>query len=101
MDRDAGTSDRGEEARQGDTGMIGSESEEPGPGRDTSLAGPVVGQESYAQEVDDAGPSDSAAFADEPVARERPAFAIDDAGAPDRSAVADDDPARWRPDDGR
>jgi hypothetical protein len=38
MDRDdAGMSDRSEEARQGDTGMIGSESEEPGPGRDTSL----------------------------------------------------------------
>ena len=30
MDRDdAGTSDRSEEARQGDTGMIGSETEEP------------------------------------------------------------------------
>ena len=41
MDRDdAGTSDRGDEARQGDTGMIGSESEEPGPGRDTSLTDP-------------------------------------------------------------
>jgi hypothetical protein len=41
MDRDdAGTSDRGEEARQGDTGMIGSESEDPGPGRDTSLTDP-------------------------------------------------------------
>jgi len=41
MDRDdAGTSDRGDEARQGDTGMIGSESEDPGPGRDTSLTDP-------------------------------------------------------------
>jgi hypothetical protein len=41
MDRDdAGMSDRSEEARQGDTGMIGSESEEPGPGRDTSLTEP-------------------------------------------------------------
>ena len=41
MDRDdAGTSDRSEEARQGDTGMIGSESQEPGPGRDTSLTEP-------------------------------------------------------------
>jgi hypothetical protein len=41
MDRDdAGTSDRSEEARQGDTGMIGSESEDPGPGRDTSLTDP-------------------------------------------------------------
>jgi hypothetical protein len=41
MDRDdAGMSDREEEARQGDTGMIGSESEEPGPGRDTSLTDP-------------------------------------------------------------
>jgi hypothetical protein len=41
MDRDdAGTSDRSDEARQGDTGMIGSESEEPGPGRDTSLTEP-------------------------------------------------------------
>jgi hypothetical protein len=38
MDRDdAGMSDRSDEARQGDTGMIGSEAEEPGPGRDTSL----------------------------------------------------------------
>jgi hypothetical protein len=40
MDRDAGQSDRGDEARQGDTGMIGSETEEPGPGRDTSLTEP-------------------------------------------------------------
>ena len=41
MDRDdAGTSDRGDEARHGDTGMIGSESEDPGPGRDTSLTDP-------------------------------------------------------------
>jgi hypothetical protein len=41
MDRDdAGMSDRSDEARQGDTGMIGSESEEPGPGRDTSLTEP-------------------------------------------------------------
>jgi hypothetical protein len=41
MDRDdAGMSDRSDEARQGDTGMIGSESEEPGPGRDTSLTQP-------------------------------------------------------------
>jgi hypothetical protein len=41
MDRDdAGTPDRGEQARQGDAGMIGSESEEPGPGRDTSLTEP-------------------------------------------------------------
>jgi hypothetical protein len=41
MDRDdAGMSDREEQARRGDTGMIGSESEEPGPGRDTSLTDP-------------------------------------------------------------
>ena len=41
MDRDdAGTSDRSDEAHQGDTGMIGSESEDPGPGRDTSLTDP-------------------------------------------------------------
>lgn len=41
MDRnDAGMSDRETEARQGDTGMIGSESEDPGPGRDTSLTDP-------------------------------------------------------------
>jgi hypothetical protein len=40
MDRDAGMSDREDESRQGDTGMIGSESEEPGPGRDTSLTEP-------------------------------------------------------------
>jgi hypothetical protein len=39
MDRDA-ESDRQDEARQGDTGMLGSESEEPGPGRDTSLTDP-------------------------------------------------------------
>jgi hypothetical protein len=32
--------DRDDEARQGDTGMIGSEAEEPGPGRDTSLTEP-------------------------------------------------------------
>jgi hypothetical protein len=41
MDRDdAGMSDREDQARRGDTGMIGSESEEPGPGRDTSLTDP-------------------------------------------------------------
>jgi hypothetical protein len=40
MDRDAANTDRGDEARQGDTGMIGSETEEPGPGRDTSLTDP-------------------------------------------------------------
>jgi hypothetical protein len=40
MDRDAEHSDRSDEARQGDTGMIGSETEEPGPGRDTSLTDP-------------------------------------------------------------
>lgn len=41
MDRDdAGMSDRSDEARQGDSGMIGSEPEEPGPGRDTSLTDP-------------------------------------------------------------
>jgi hypothetical protein len=41
MDRDdAGMSDRSDEAQQGDTGMIGSEAEEPGPGRDTSLTEP-------------------------------------------------------------
>jgi hypothetical protein len=40
MDRDAGNFDRSDEARQGDTGMVGSEAEEPGPGRDTSLTDP-------------------------------------------------------------
>ena len=41
MDRDdAEMSDRETEARRGDTGMIGSESEDPGPGRDTSLTDP-------------------------------------------------------------
>jgi hypothetical protein len=41
MDRDdTGMFDRSDEARQGDTGMIGSESEDPGPGRDTSLTEP-------------------------------------------------------------
>ncbi|HWD45436.1 MAG TPA: hypothetical protein VHM23_17300 [Actinomycetota bacterium] len=40
MDRDAEYSDRSDEARQGDTGVIGSEAEEPGPGRDTSLTDP-------------------------------------------------------------
>ena len=41
MDRDdAGMTDRSDEAEQGDTGMIGSEAEEPGPGRDTSLTEP-------------------------------------------------------------
>lgn len=41
MDRDdAEMSDRGDEARRGDTGMIGSEAEDPGPGRDTSLTDP-------------------------------------------------------------
>jgi hypothetical protein len=40
MDRDTGQSDREDQARQGDTGMIGSEAEEPGPGRDTSLTDP-------------------------------------------------------------
>jgi hypothetical protein len=41
MDRDdAGMANRSDEAQQGDSGMIGSEAEEPGPGRDTSLTEP-------------------------------------------------------------
>jgi|GEM_PF-1196099 hypothetical protein len=40
MDRHAGEPDRRDDALQDDTGMIGSESEEPGPGRDTSLTDP-------------------------------------------------------------
>ena len=40
MDRDAGEPDRRDDALQDDAGMIGSESEEPGPGRDTSLTDP-------------------------------------------------------------
>jgi hypothetical protein len=40
MDRDADKADRQDQALQGDTGMIGSESQEPGPGRDTSLTDP-------------------------------------------------------------
>jgi hypothetical protein len=41
MDRDdAGMSDRRDEALENDTGMLGSEAEEPGPGRDTSLTDP-------------------------------------------------------------
>jgi hypothetical protein len=40
MDRDTANTDRSDEARQGDTGMVGSEAEEPGPGRDTSLTDP-------------------------------------------------------------
>jgi hypothetical protein len=41
MDRDdAGMSDRRDEALPDDTGMIGSDTEEPGPGRDTSLTDP-------------------------------------------------------------
>ena len=40
MDRDAGEFDRRDEALEDDTGMIGSEAEEPGPGRDTSLTDP-------------------------------------------------------------
>jgi hypothetical protein len=41
MDRDdAGMSDRSDEAQRGDSGMIGSEAEDPGPGRDTSLTDP-------------------------------------------------------------
>jgi hypothetical protein len=94
--------DRDDEARQGDTGRIGSEAEEPGPGRDTSptdpdpVAEPVVDQESY----DDVGRADGANFADEPPAAEGPAFWFEDAGTPDRSAVADE-ARRRRPSDGR
>jgi hypothetical protein len=40
MDRRAEEPDRRDDALQDDTGMIGSESEEPGPGRDTSLTDP-------------------------------------------------------------
>jgi hypothetical protein len=40
MDRDAGEFDRRDEALEDDAGMIGSEAEEPGPGRDTSLTDP-------------------------------------------------------------
>ena len=40
MDSDAGEHDRRDDALEDDSGMIGSESEEPGPGRDTSLTDP-------------------------------------------------------------
>jgi hypothetical protein len=40
MDRDAREPERRDQAPQEDTGMIGSETEEPGPGRDTSLTDP-------------------------------------------------------------
>jgi hypothetical protein len=40
MDRDAGEYDRRDDALQDDAGMIGSDAEEPGPGRDTSLTDP-------------------------------------------------------------
>jgi hypothetical protein len=40
MDRHAEAPDRRDDDLQDDTGMIGSESEEPGPGRDTSLTDP-------------------------------------------------------------
>ena len=43
MDRDdTGMSDRSDEARQGDTGMVGSEAENPGPGRDTRRTDPAA-----------------------------------------------------------
>jgi hypothetical protein len=113
MDRDAGRSDRADEALDGDTGMIGSEAEEPGPGRDTSPTDPDPAAASTDQprgtvamsdedpmrtrlgsHVEDAGPSDSSLFADEPVTTGRSAFATEDAGTADRSAVAQD-PARF------
>ena len=40
MDRDTGEPVRRDDALQDDSGMIGSESEEPGPGRDESLTDP-------------------------------------------------------------
>jgi hypothetical protein len=40
MDRDARDPDRSDQTLQEDSGMIGSETEEPGPGRDTSLTDP-------------------------------------------------------------
>jgi hypothetical protein len=109
MDRDAEKADRQDQALQGDTGMIGSESEEPGPGRDTSLTDPdrVAASTDQPQgtvamsegdpmrtrlgsHVEDAGPSDRSVFADEPPAPQLSAFAPDDAGSADRTTVAED-----------
>jgi hypothetical protein len=110
MDRDdAGMSDRSDEARQGDTGMIGSESEEPGPGRDTSLTEPDPVAASTDQprgtvamsegdpmrtrlgsHVEDVGPTSGSLFADEEVASERRSvFDTEDTGSADRSTIAD------------
>jgi hypothetical protein len=89
MDRDAAKADRQDQALQGDTGMIGSESEEPGPGRDTSLTDP--------KRVEDAGPSDRSVFADEPPASGHSAFVTEDAGSADRTTVAEDQARQQRP----
>jgi hypothetical protein len=66
--------DRDDEARQGDTGMIGSEAEEPGPGRDTSLTDP----DPVAAGTDQ--PRGTVAMSEEDPMRTRLGSQIEDAG---------------------
>jgi hypothetical protein len=98
MDRDdAGMSDRSDEARQGDTGMIGSESEEPGPGRDTSLTEPDPVAASSDQ------PRDTVAMSEGDPMRTRLGSQIEGAGAIGYDVAAaeegatQDTPAEARP----
>jgi len=99
MDRDdAGMSDRGDEARQGDSGVIGSESEDPGPGRDTSLTDP----DPVAASTDQ--PRGTVAMSDDDPMRTRLGSHVEGAGvigydvaASEEGAATQETPAEDRP----
>jgi hypothetical protein len=99
MDRDdAGMSDRSDEAQQGDTGMIGSESEDPGPGRDTSLTDP----DPVAASTDQ--PRDTVAMSEGDPMRTRLGSHVEGAGAigydvaaSEEAAATEETPAEDRP----
>jgi hypothetical protein len=97
MDRDA-ANDRSDEARQGDTGMIGSEAEEPGPGRDTSLTDPDPAAASTDQ------PRDTVAMSEDDPMRTRLGSHVEGAGAigydvaaAEEGAAVQETPAEDRP----
>jgi hypothetical protein len=98
MDRDAANTDRSDEARQGDTGMIGSEAEEPGPGRDTSLTDP----DPVAASTDQ--PRDTVAMSEGDPMRTRLGSHVEGAGAigydvtaAEEAAAVQETPAEDRP----
>jgi len=103
MDRDAGKSDRSDESLQDDTGMIGSEAEEPGPGRDTSPTDPEPVAASTDRPQGTVGMSEGdplrtrlGSHVEGTGATGHDVAAAEDTGPADRSAYADEPPPAGR-----